>query len=63
MHTQNQKKERTTQEEQLFFYRVFLRRGFLVLQLLQTTQGFSTRPDKATQLDASLQGGARAQLS
>lgn len=49
MHTQKpKKKERTTQEEQLFFYRVFLRRGFLVLQLLQTTQGFTF--DKATQL-------------
>ena len=34
-----------------------------MLQLLQAAQSFSTSPDKATQLDASLQGGARAQLS
>lgn len=45
------------------FLQGFSQEGFLVLQLLQTAQGFSTRPDKATQLDASLQGGARAQLS
>lgn len=62
MHTQNQEKKKITQEEQLFFYRDFLRRGSLVLQLLQAAQSFSTSPDKATQLDASLQGGARAQL-
>lgn len=35
----------------------------LVLQLLQAVQGFSTSPYKATQLDASLQGSARAQFS
>lgn len=56
------RKEQTTQEEQLFFWRVFLSRGFLVLQLPQAVQSLSTCPDKAAQLDAGLQGGARAQL-
>lgn len=33
-----------------------------MLQLLQALQGFGAGPDEATQLDASLQGGARAQF-
>lgn len=55
--------KKRTNHTRAVFLQGFSQEGFLVLQLLQTSQGFSTRPDKATQLDASLQGGARAQLS
>lgn len=40
----------------------FSQAGLSVLQLLQALQGFGTSPDEATQLDAGLQGGARAQF-
>lgn len=63
MHTQNHGKNRPHKRSSCFSSGVFLRGGLSVLQLLQALQGFRTSPDKATQLDASLQGGAGAQFS
>lgn len=59
-------KKRTNHTEEQLFYGIFqggVGGGSLVLQLLQAVQGLSTGPNKATQLDATLQGGAGAQLS
>lgn len=65
MHIENQEKNKPHRNSDFSrgFFTGVKGRGVLVLQLLQAAQGLSTCPDKATQLNASLQGGARAQLS
>lgn len=57
MHTQNHGKNKPHKRNSCFSSGFFSRGGGVlsVLQLLQALQGFSTSPDKATQLDASLQ--------
>lgn len=62
MHTRNHGKNKP-HERNSCVSAGFSQAGLSVLQLLQALQGFSTSPDKAAQLDAGLQGGARAQFS
>lgn len=62
MHTRNQEKNKPHRGTAVFL-EGFSQGLLLVLQLLQASQGLRTCADKATQLDASLQGGARAQFS
>lgn len=59
MHTRNQEKNKPHRGRAVFL-EGFSQGLLLVLQLLQAAQGLRTCADKATQLDASLQGGARA---
>lgn len=62
MHTQNQEKNKPHKRNSCFSRGFFSGEGLLLLQLLQAAQGLSTSSDEATQLDTSLQGGARAQF-
>lgn len=65
MHTRNREKNKPHKRNGCFsrgFFEGVRGEGLLVLQLLQAVQGLSTSPDEATELDASLQGGTRAQL-
>lgn len=66
MHTGNHEKNKPHKRNSCFsrgfFWGGVGGEGLLVLQLLQAVQGLSTSPDEATELDASLQGGARAQF-
>lgn len=61
MHTQNQETNEPHRGTAVFL-EGFSQGHLLVLQLLQAVQGLRTCSDKATQLDASLQRGARTQL-
>ena len=66
MHTRSHEKNKPHKRKGCFsrgFFWGVGGEGLLVLQLLQAVQDLSTGPDEATELDASLQGGTRAQFS